>query len=324
MSIGRIIRAPVREVWKHEALDFTTWLERNIDVLNEHLDIPIVPESVRREQPAGAFSVDLIAEDEDGETVVIENQLERSDHDHLGKVLTYLAAYEASRAIWIVGDPRPEHVRAVAWLNDSSSASVWLFKLEAIRIGKSDPAPLLTRIVGPSEETRKIAATKREDSERDSARRAFFERLLDRAAEKTPLHIGLLPKKGPYLSRQVGGVGWVYGVREHGTRVIVWIERGAGREAETDAIFQSLVAHRAEIEADFGGALEWEAKESNRSRKIVVDLAEGGWADAEDWDQVIDSTVDTMIRLEAAVAQRLPAALESAEGVPTSIELDQL
>jgi hypothetical protein len=84
--------------------------------------------------------------------VGIENQLERSNHDHLGKLLTYLAAYEASTAIWIVAEPRAEHVKAVAWLNDSSQANVYLLKVEAVRIGDSTPAPLLTKLVGPSPE----------------------------------------------------------------------------------------------------------------------------------------------------------------------------
>lgn len=247
---------------------------------------------------------------------MIENQLERSNHDHLGKVLTYLAAYEANTAIWIVGDPRPEHVRAVTWLNDSTLASVWLFKVEAIRIGGSDPAALLTRIVGPSEETRHISATRREESARDSARFAFFERLLERAAGRTSLHDGLTPKKGPYLSRQVEGVGWVYGVREHGTRVILWIERGADRELETRAIFEALLASRGEIEASFGEPLEWEAKESNRSRKIAFDLNTGGWDDPDMWDEIGDRTADAMARLERAVKLHLPAALAAAEDVP--------
>ena len=99
MSIGRITRVKLREVWKHEALDFTTWLEDNTDVLNEVLDFNLV--SVEREKAAGDFSVDLVGEDEDGQTVIIENQLEKSDHDHLGKVLTYLAAMDARAAVWI-------------------------------------------------------------------------------------------------------------------------------------------------------------------------------------------------------------------------------
>jgi hypothetical protein len=123
-AVGKLTRVPLREVWPHEALDFTRWLQVNLDVLSEHL--PVALTSAEREQSAGAFSVDLVAEDADGNVVVIENQLERSDHDHLGKMITYLAAFEAKRAIWIVADPRPEHVRAVSWLNDASPADFHL------------------------------------------------------------------------------------------------------------------------------------------------------------------------------------------------------
>jgi hypothetical protein len=79
--IGKIVRLPLREVWKHEALDFTTWLVENIDVLSDALDLPL--QEGQREQAAGDFSVDLVAEADGGRTVVIENQLEKSNHDHL-------------------------------------------------------------------------------------------------------------------------------------------------------------------------------------------------------------------------------------------------
>ena len=146
--IKKITRIPLREVWKHEALDFTKWLEENIDVLNDVLGLSL--DNAESEQSAGSFSVDIVAE-ENGRIVVIENQLEKSDHDHLGKLITYLTMLDASIAIWIVSEPRPEHVKSIAWLNESSSASFYLLKVEAIKIGDSPPAPLLTLITGPSE-----------------------------------------------------------------------------------------------------------------------------------------------------------------------------
>src|SRR4051794_4220016 len=88
-GIGKIERVPLREVWRHEAHNLTTWLEENIDVLNDALDLNLT--NVEREQAAGAFSVDLVGEDDSGGTVIIENQLERSNHDHLGKLITYTA-----------------------------------------------------------------------------------------------------------------------------------------------------------------------------------------------------------------------------------------
>ncbi len=104
-----------------------------------------------------------MGEDEAGNAIVIENQLERSDHDHLGKLITYLAAFEAKSAVWIVSDPRPEHMGAITWLNASGSgASFFLVKVEAIRIADSPAAPLLTLITGPSAETRQVVAQKQE------------------------------------------------------------------------------------------------------------------------------------------------------------------
>jgi RecB family endonuclease NucS len=85
--IGTLVRVPLREVWKHEAHNFTQWLENNISVLNDALDINLI--NVDREQAAGSFSIDLVAKDDVGNTVIIENQLEKSNHDHLGKLLTY-------------------------------------------------------------------------------------------------------------------------------------------------------------------------------------------------------------------------------------------
>ncbi len=128
--IGKIERVPLRDIWKHEAYDFTSWLQDNIDVLNDALGLSLSnPES---EQSAGSFNVDLVAEDENGNPVIIENQLEKSDHNHLGKLITYLIAIGAKTAIWIVADPRPEHIGAISWLNESPSANFYLFKVEGM------------------------------------------------------------------------------------------------------------------------------------------------------------------------------------------------
>jgi hypothetical protein len=139
--IDKIQRVKLRDVWPHEATSFTVWLENNIDVVNECVGLNLG--SVRREKNAGDFNVDLVAEDESGNLVIIENQLEKSNHDHLGKLITYLTVLEAKGAIWIVSEPRPEHVRAIAWLNESRAAAFYLVKVEAIRIGNSPAAPLL-------------------------------------------------------------------------------------------------------------------------------------------------------------------------------------
>lgn len=194
--VDRIKRVPLRDVWKHEAYDLTTWLEDNVDVLNDVLDIELC--NAERERAVGTFSVDLTAEDSAGRLVVIENPLTKSDHDHLGKLLTYLTCLEARVAIWICSDPRPEHITAVTWLNESSAASFYLLKIEAIRIGESQPAPLLTLIVGPSEEGRQMGRTKKEVSRRTGLREEFANDLLERMGVRTKLFLtSLLATRTP-------------------------------------------------------------------------------------------------------------------------------
>ena len=136
--------------WENEEV-FTKWLKDNINELNDVIDLSL--SNVRREQAAGDFSVDLVAEDESGNLVVIENQLEQGDHKHLGQVITYLTARDAKAAIWIVKEARPEHINAISWLNESSSASFYLIKI-------GDSEPLLTIIVDPSMDRRKVAQKK--------------------------------------------------------------------------------------------------------------------------------------------------------------------
>ncbi|MCY3564321.1 MAG: DUF4268 domain-containing protein, partial [bacterium] len=130
-DMGRIERVDLRVVWPHEANDFTPWLAANIELLNENLPFDIDPDSIEQEASAGGFSVDIVGDSatDQGEPgkVVIENQLEQTDHDHLGKLLTYLAAYQANAVIWIAGKVRPEHTKAVQWLNDNATLDAYLF-----------------------------------------------------------------------------------------------------------------------------------------------------------------------------------------------------
>ena len=106
-GIAKLQRVPLREVWRHEAHDFTRWLEENIDVLSDAIDVNLV--NVEREKKTeSTFSVDLMAEDEAGNIFIIENQLERSNHDHLGKVITYLTAMQAKALLWCLRANRDE------------------------------------------------------------------------------------------------------------------------------------------------------------------------------------------------------------------------
>ena len=300
--IEKLQRIKLREVWKHEAHDFTQWLEQNIDVLNDVIDLDL--SNAEREKAAGAFSVDLVAEDDMGNTVVIENQLEKSNHDHLGKLITYLTAIGAKVAIWIVADPRPEHVGAISWLNESSSASFYLLKVEAIKIGDSPPAPLLTLIVGPSEEGREVGKTKKELAERHVLRQEFWKRLLEQAKAKTKLHAGISPSQYNWIGTGAGkgGLAYNYVLTQHGSTVELYINRGKDSKEENKAIFDALIKHQEDIERTFGEPLEWDRLDTKKGCRIVKRFSLGGYRDEEEkWPEIQDKMIDAMVRLEKSL-----------------------
>ena len=299
--IGKLQRVSLRDVWKHEALDFTRWLEDNLDVLNDVLDITL--SGAEREQSAGAFHVDLVAEDEVGNPVVIENQLGKSDHDHLGKLITYLTAIEAKTAIWIVSNPRPEHVRAISWLNESSSAAFYLLKVEAIKIGDSTPAPLLTLIVGPSEESREVGKTKKELAERYIIRNQFWTGLLEGARAKTKLHANISPGQHSYIGTGAGkyGLSYNYVIRRNDGDVELYIDRGKEGEDENKATFDRLAESKDTVEAACGESLDWQRLDGKRACRIKRNIALGGYRDESRWPEIQDAMIDAMIRLEKAL-----------------------
>lgn len=294
--IGKIKRVPLREVWKHEAFDFTSWLEENIDVINDILDLNL--SGAERERSAGKFSVDLVAEDDKSNPVIIENQLEKSNHDHLGKIITYLTALEAKTAIWIVADPRPEHIRAISWLNESSSASFFLLKVEAIQIEDSAPAPLLTLIVGPSEEARDVGKTKKDLSERYTLRQRWWSQFLEYAKTKTKLHASISPNEYSWLGTSAGkrGVSLNYTITKTDSNVELYIDRRKDSDKENKTIFDVLFKTKNQIEKAFGGPLEWQSLEGKRACRIKKQI-KGGYRDSEEkWPEIHRNMVDTMIR----------------------------
>ena len=300
-AIGKIERVPLRTVWKHEAHDLTMWLEENPDVLNDALGLSLT--SVDREQSVGAFSVDLLGEDAEGRTVVIENQLERSDHDHLGKLITYAAFFEARIAVWIVADPRPEHVQAITWLNESAPTDFYLAKLEGIRIANSPPAPLLTLIVGPSAEGREVGEVKKDRAERHELRHRFWEQFLELSRTRTRLFSGLSPTDQNWIGTGagVGGLEFNVSVRQHDSQAELYIDRGTDRGAENTRIFEQLLAERDAIEETFGGPLEWQALPERRACRIRAVSTTGGYRDEERWPEIQAEMVEASIRLERAL-----------------------
>lgn len=165
MNLGKLQKIDdLRSIWKHEANDFTPWLakDENLELLSEAVGIDIVLEE--RESSVGGFSVDLYAKEEgSGRNIIIENQLEETNHDHLGKLITYASGKNADVIIWIVRKARDEHKQAIEWLNRHTDDEVafFLIEIELWRINDSAPAVKFNVIERPNDWAR---AMKRNES----------------------------------------------------------------------------------------------------------------------------------------------------------------
>ncbi|MBF0301379.1 MAG: DUF4268 domain-containing protein [Oligoflexia bacterium] len=300
--IGKINKIPIDQVVENEAF-VTKTLVDNLDDLSEAVGLNLT--NACSEQKAGNFRADILAVDEEsGSTVVIENQLYKSDHDHLGKILTYLSNLDAKIAIWIVGDPRPEHINAIGWLNETRLSSFYLVKLEAIKINESEPAFLFTLIVGPSEEVKEIGETKEEISDGNPILKKFWIQLLQKAKLLTKLHSSRGPSSRCYLWDRTGvrGLHWGYYIRKSDSHVELYIDRGSNSDEENKEIFEQLKKNKEEIESVLG-PLSWERLDDKRACRIIKLLPDGGHqSDESKWSSIQDKMIEAMIQFEKVVA----------------------
>jgi hypothetical protein len=300
--IAKLQQLPLREVWEHEATNFTPWLEENLDILSDAIGPTL--SGARREQAAGDFSVDLIAEDAEGNPVVIENQLEASDHDHLGKLITYMAAREAKKGIWIIASPRQEHVQAVSWLNKFSPTDFYLIKLEAVRIENSPPAPLFTVIVGPSREIRQIGRAKSEWTGDVALRRKFLTELQEKAKTRTELFANASIATHE-LRMNAGKPGLTFELVIYEHKAVVQLAIDPNREKNREFL-KKLEEARPDIDTNFGESLEWHTKNIGRCF-IYKGITKGGYHDEEQWSEIQGAMIEAMVKLEKALKPHIEA-----------------
>ena len=214
LIVGSIKNVPIRKVWPTEHADFTPWLQAHIGELDNVLGIGLTdPE---REVSAGDFSIDLVAETNFGD-VVIENQFGRSDHRHLGQLVTYLSQRDVQRAIWIAEEARAEHVKAVETLNERGVGQIWMVTVRAITIGDSAPAPLFTVVAEPADVEKTVEPT--EFTESQVKRRDFLATLFAQARDggiDSPFR-SLAPSVHGILHTPRGVRGWSTGWRSIAT-----------------------------------------------------------------------------------------------------------
>ncbi|MDA8007907.1 MAG: DUF4268 domain-containing protein, partial [Gammaproteobacteria bacterium] len=151
-QLGALEKKAVREYWDNEASEFTPWLADNINLLGEALGLDGL-EVEEQESSVGGFRVDLLCKDEDDRTVIVENQLEKTNHKHLGQLLTYAAGKDAVVVVWVSTKFTDEHRAALDWLNEKTEEDVQFFgaQIEVWQIGDSQAAPKFNLVCMPNE-----------------------------------------------------------------------------------------------------------------------------------------------------------------------------
>ena len=293
-SISKIKKVSLREIWVKEDRDFTKWLEENIDYLNDVVGIKI--NILSREERVGPFKVDLFGEDRNGNKVIIENQLEKTDHTHLGQLITYLTNLEAKTAIWITSDPTEEHEKAIDWLNEVTpeDISFYLIKLEAIRIGDNQTAaPLFTVVAQPTVERRELGSEKKEYAKRHSFRERFWNQFLEKANKDNKLFSNISPGKESWIGIGMGRGGFNLNlvVSKKYARAEIYINRGT--QGKNKKAFDQLFSQKKEIEDLFGKPLVWEKMESAVTSRIKYQLDGVNLYNEGDWTKMIEFLVNS-------------------------------
>lgn len=211
-SFAQLIDSPLRDAWPNEARDFTPWLVENMDRLSDALGFRLEPTGM--EVAVEQFSADIVATDiGTGDRVLIENQLEGSDHTHLGQIMTYLAGLEARVVIWIARDFGEAHLSAMRWLNENTAGDFAFFavRLRVVRIGDSPYAPVFEVVEKPNTWERKLGKTVNEaEAERTRLREEFWSRYLVRhpglfkPTRLSNVWMSMLPDDSVILSMYVG------------------------------------------------------------------------------------------------------------------------
>lgn len=272
MELGILKTVTARQKWANEARDFTPWLANNINELNNALGLELEVENT--EVAVGPYSADILAKDTGtGKYVVIENQLEKTNHDHLGKAITYASVLDASTIIWIATDFTEEHKKALDWLNDHTSDDIFIYgvQVELWQIDNSNAALKFNIISKPNLAVRQAAKSKATEDLSDSRKFQFefWNRFKDRLSKTKKIPSLQTPRPQYWFDVSLGKSGIHISttcntdVNTVGIRIYI-----SNKIADTMLPF--LESKKDEIEVSIGQSLQWNPNPENRDKIILL------------------------------------------------------
>lgn len=286
MKLGKLEKVELRNVWKHEALDFTNWLAQleNLSLLSDEIGIDI--SLIQTEANVGKFNVDILAEEEQtGRKIVIENQLETTDHDHLGKIITYASGFDAEIIVWIVREVRDEHKQAVDWLNEHTDEKINFFviKMEVWQIGDSPYAPKFYVVSQPNDWAKIIKQASSQPSKVSEAKLLqleFWEKLREFAQKRnSKIRFGK-PQPQHWFDISLGTSNAHITLTASNQLGLISSEIYIPNSKE---LFSNLLNVREDIQQELGFELEWAELPSRKASRIKA-LKQVDFSDTAQWE----------------------------------------
>ena len=301
-DLDKIEKVDLRDVWAHEALDFTKWLSQDasLKMLGDAVGVEL--ELIETEASVGSFNVDIYAQEAGtGRKVIIENQLEDTNHDHLGKVITYAAGKGAEVVIWVVARARDEHRQAIEWLNQhtDSDFGFFLVEIELWRIGGSKPAPRFNVVEQPNEWTKTLKSAEGL-SETDRVKLSYWTKYRE-VAQATPEFLKVFsPRKaGPYAAIRLSCGSSSY-------HIALLIDTGKGCTGiefyvpDDKEIGHKAIENQAAFEQALGlQAVPFDAKKASGLRFYKKDRKIKG--NEANWQAFIEEQLDWALKMKQVI-----------------------
>ena len=320
-DFGELKKVPLREIWPHEAHDFTPWLAENIEALGDALGLEL--ELTGSEASVGEFSLDLLAKDlNSSRTVIIENQFYNTDHDHLGKLLTYAAGFDASIVIWISEEVREEHRQALEWLNQRTDTETHFFAVvvEVLKIDDSKPAYNFKAVVFPNEwQKSKRQQISAHTSPKDEKYQSYFQGFLDEPRVKrifTLAHHGA-SKNRYYFPSGISTPGIANISCRLSFPKIGKVSKAAAsiyiQGKDKNLLFDALESQKEEITSKFEGQLEWECLDERKHATISVYRDGDVESSDNELDEIREWHIENLLKLKDVFTPEIERALEEIE-----------
>lgn len=299
VKIGKLTEVDVRDLWKHEQYDFSNWLakEENIKLLDDEIGLTLM--DINKEVYIGSYRCDLVAKDETtGQIVIIENQLEATNHDHLGKIITYAAGLDAKTIIWIVKEAREEHKAAIEWLNNNSSEEIgfFLIELHAYKINDSLPAPMFKVVEKPNNFTK----TSKQNYSDKELNRSQNERLMFWEEFNTVI----VAKGKPFSVRKPTTDHWydvAIGTSEaHLAINLVNKENKIVLELyilDNKNLFDHIYEDKEKIEDTLQMSFSWERLDGKKASRIKHDVLGLDFSDHSNYPQLMDECIEKILKM---------------------------